>query len=86
MTQAIAMASGVSRGAKTKDVKIYRQKSGVPDPEVLAINYDEIRKGIQKDIQLLPNDIVEVGKAPKKFTDYLLEFAVGVPNRIPLGF
>ena len=86
LTQAIAMASGVSRGAKTKDVKIYRQKSGVPDPEVLAINYDEIRKGIQKDIQLLPNDIVEVGKASKKFTDYLLEFAVGVPNRIPLGF
>jgi polysaccharide biosynthesis/export protein len=86
LTQAIAMASGVNREAKTKDVRIYRQKVGVPDPEVLAINYDEIRKGLQKDIQLMPNDIVEVGKAPKKFTDYLLDFAIGVPNRIPIPF
>jgi len=86
LTQAIAMASGVNRDAKTKNVRIYRQKVGVPDPEVLAINYDEIRKGLQKDIQLMPNDIVEVGKAPKKFTDYLLDFAIGVPNRIPIPF
>lgn len=86
LTQAIAMASGVNRDAKTKNVRIYRHKTGMPEPEVLAINYDEIRKGLQKDIQLFPNDIIEVGKAPKKFTDYLLEFAVGVPNRIPIPF
>lgn len=85
LTQAIAMASGVNREAKTKSVKIYRQKNGAPQPEVLAINYDEIRKGIQKDILLMPMDIIEVGKAPKKFTDYLLEFVVGVPGRIPIN-
>ncbi|MEQ1762404.1 MAG: SLBB domain-containing protein [Pyrinomonadaceae bacterium] len=84
LTQAIAMAAGVNREAKTKSVKVYRQKAGAPEPEVLAINYDEIRKGLQKDIMLQPMDIVEVGKAPKKFIDYVLEFATGLPNRIPI--
>ena len=86
LTQALAMASGVNRDAKTNNIRIRRQKNGMPEPEVLAINYDEIRKGLQKDIQLFPNDIVEVGKAPKKFTDYLLDFVVGATNRVPIAF
>jgi polysaccharide export outer membrane protein len=84
LTQAIAMASGITREAKTKNVKIYRRKTGSPEPEVIAANYDQIKRGTQKDIMLVPFDIVEVDKAPKKFTDYLLEFATGIPNRIPL--
>jgi polysaccharide export outer membrane protein len=84
LTQAIAMASGVNREAKTKSVKVYRQKPGASEPEVFAVNYDEIRKGEVKDIMLQARDIVEVGKAPKKFMDYVLEFATGLPNRIPI--
>lgn len=84
LTQAIAMASGITREAKTKNVKIYRRKSGSPDPEVITANYDQIKKGTEKDIMLVPFDIVEVDKASKKFSDYLLEFVTGVPNRIPI--
>ena len=84
LTQAIAMASGITRDAKTKNVKIFRRKTGSPEPEIIAANYDQIKKGTQKDIMLVPFDIVEVDKAAKKFTDYLLEFATGIPNRIPL--
>ena len=84
LTQAVAMASGITREAKTKNVKIYRRKAGSPQPEVIAVNYDQIKKGTQKDVMLEPFDIVEVDKAPKKFTDYLMEFATGIPNRIPL--
>jgi len=84
LTQAIAMAAGVNRDAKTKSIKIYRQKPGSSQPEVLAINYDQIRKAVDKDIMLQPLDIVEVGKAPKGFMDYLIEFATGVPGRIPI--
>jgi len=84
LTQAIAMASGVNQQAKTKSVKVYRQKPGSSEPEVFAVNYDQIRKGQEKDIMLQPLDIVEVGKAPKKFMDYLIEFATGVPGRIPI--
>ena len=84
LTQALAMASGVARGAKTKSIKIYRRKEGAPQPEMLVVDYNAIRKGTLKDPVLSPFDIVEVGKSPKKFTDYLIEFAVGIPSRIPL--
>jgi polysaccharide export outer membrane protein len=84
LTQAIAMAAGVNREAKSKSIKVYRQKPGAPEPEVFAVNYDSIRKGETKDIMLQAMDIVEVGKAPKKFIDYVLEFATGIPNRIPI--
>jgi polysaccharide export outer membrane protein len=86
LTQALAMASGVARGAKTKSIKIYRRKAGTPQPEVLTVDYNAIRKGEQPDPVLSPYDIVEVGKSPKKFTDYLIEFATGIPNRIPIAF
>lgn len=86
LTQAIAQASGTNRDAKTKSVKIYRQKAGVSEAEMIAVNYDAIRKGQEKDVMLMPMDVVEVGKAPKKFMDYLIEFATGVPNRIPIAY
>ncbi len=84
LMQAVAMASGITREAKSKNIKIYRRKSGVADPEVIVANYDSIKKGEQNDIMLQPFDIVEVDKAPKKFTEYLLEFATGIPGRIPI--
>ena len=84
LTQAVAMASGITREAKTSNVKIYRRKLGSPQPEIIAVNYSQIKKGTQKDVMLEPFDIVEVDKASKKFTEYLLDFVVGVPNRIPL--
>lgn len=86
LSQALALASGVMRGAKTESIKIYRRKQGAPQPEVLTVNYNAIRKGKEQDPVLTPFDIVEVGKAPKKFTDYLIEFATGIPNRIPITY
>lgn len=86
LTQAIAMASGITREAKSKNVKIYRRIAGSPLPDIIAVNYDEIKKGKISDVMLLPFDIIEVDKAPKKFTDYLIEFATGIPNRIPINY
>jgi len=84
LTQAIAMASGVNREARTKSVKVYRVKPGATEPEVFAVNYDAIRKGEEKDVMLQAMDIVEIGKAPKSFGQILMEFATGLPNRIPI--
>ena len=84
LTQAIAMASGISREAKTKNVRIHRKKAGSPTPEILAVNYDQIRKGKEKDIMLQPFDIVEVDKAKKSFTDILYETLIGLPNKVPI--
>lgn len=84
LTQAIAMASGITREAKTKNVKVYRRKVGSPQPEVIAVNYDQIKKGEQQDIMLQPYDIVEVDKAKKSIGDILLEAVTGIPNRLPI--
>ena len=84
ITQAIAMASGITREAKTKTVKVYRRKAGSPQPEVLAVNYAEIKKGGEKDLLLQPFDIIEVGKAKKNIGDILYDVVIGLPNRIPM--
>lgn len=86
LTQAIAMASGMSRDAKKKEVMIYRRKEGEPKPEVIAVNYDQIRKGQQNDMVLQPLDIIVVGKSKKSFADIMLEVVTGIPNRIPIPF
>jgi protein involved in polysaccharide export with SLBB domain len=84
LTLALAQASGVNREAKLKSVKIYRRKAGSPKADEIVANIDLIKNGEQPDIMLQPFDIVEVGKSPKGFMDYVIEFATGIPNRIPI--
>ncbi|HUR99697.1 MAG TPA: polysaccharide biosynthesis/export family protein [Pyrinomonadaceae bacterium] len=84
LTQAVAMANGITREAKTKNVTIRRRKSGSPEPELIAVNYDQIKKGQQKDILLEPFDIIVVDKAKKSIGDILLDTLTGLPNRIPI--
>jgi polysaccharide export outer membrane protein len=84
LTQAVAMANGITREAKTKNVTIRRRKSNSPEPELIAVNYDQIKKGQQKDVLLQPFDIIVVDKAKKSIGDILLETLTGLPGRIPI--
>ena len=84
LMQAVAMASGLNREAKTKEIKIYRRKASAPEPQIIAVNYDQIRKGHQKDVMLEPFDIVEVGKANKSIGQIFMELLTGLPGRIPI--
>lgn len=84
LTQAIAMAGGKTRDAKTKDIKIYRRKLGSTQPEVLVANLDAIKDGKAKDIMLEPYDIVEVGKAKKSIGQILLDAVTNLPGRVPI--
>lgn len=74
---AISMVGGVNREAKTKDIKIYRQKPDSIEREIISANYESIRKGEQKDIPLEPYDIIEVDKAKKSIMQIVLEVAAG---------
>ena len=65
LSEAIAKIGGVKREAKTKDIKIYRLKPNSKDRDIITANYDQIKKGAQKDILLEPYDIIEVDKAKK---------------------
>ena len=69
LTEAIAKIGGVRREAKTKDIKIYRLKDNSKDREIIAVNYDLIKKGEQKDVMLEPYDIVEVDKVEERALD-----------------
>jgi polysaccharide export outer membrane protein len=77
LTEALAQAGGFNREAKTKDVKIRRLKANSREREIISVNFDQIRKGQQKDIMLEPNDIVEVDKSKKGIGEILLEVATG---------
>ncbi len=77
LTEAIAQSGGFSRQAKTKLVTIRRLKANSKDREIIAVNFDQIKKGTQKDIVLQPYDIVEVDKAKKSIAQTVLEIATG---------
>jgi polysaccharide export outer membrane protein len=78
LIEAIAQVNGVSRQAKTKDIKIYRLKANSKDREIINVNYDRIKKGEQKDIMLQPYDIIEVDKSKKSIAQIILETVSGV--------
>ena len=77
LTEAIAKIGGVGREAKTKNIKIYRLKANSKDRDIIAVNYDLIKKGEQKDVMLEPYDIVEVDKASKSIGQTILEIVTG---------
>lgn len=77
LTEAIAQSGGFSREAKTKLVTIRRLKANSKDREIIAVNFDQIKKGTQKDVVLQPFDIVEVDKSKKSIAQTILELATG---------
>lgn len=82
LTEAIAKIGGVRRGAKTKDIKVYRLKPNSKDRDILTANYDLIKKGQQKDILLEPYDIVEVDKAKDSIATTIMKFAIGAGKSV----
>ena len=86
LSEAIAKIGGVRREAKTKDIKIYRLKANSKDREIITANYDQIKKGTQKDIMLEPYDIVEVDKAKKSIAQTVFELVTGTARSAIGGF
>ncbi|PYS99274.1 MAG: hypothetical protein DMF63_11655 [Acidobacteria bacterium] len=84
LTQAVAMSNGITREAKSKNITIRRRKANSPEPELIAVNYDQIKKGVQKDVLLKPFDIIVVDKAKKNIGDILMQTLIGLPGRIPI--
>lgn len=87
LTEAIAKIGGPRPGAKTKDIKIYRLKSvNSKERDVIAANYDLIKKGTQKDPMLEPYDIIEVDKAKDSIAQSILKIAVGAGRTAVTNF
>lgn len=77
LQEAIAQSGGVTSTAKTKNITIHRLKDNSKERQLIAVNYDLIRKGKQADVSLQPDDIVEVNKAKKSIGQTVLEIATG---------
>lgn len=89
LTQAIAMAGGVSRNAKTSKVRIQRQQPGTPLRTELVFDLKEIIANKTPDPVLQPNDIVEVPtdkmkSARNKFIDVITGGLGNIFYRFPL--
>lgn len=63
LSRAIAMVGGMRKEAKASDIRIYRQKPGATDQELIHVDYAAIKKNQKPDFFLQPFDIIEVPEA-----------------------
>lgn len=63
LSRAIAMVGGVRKEAKSNDIRVYRQKPGAQDQEIIKVDYAAIKKNKIPDFFLQAYDVVEVGEA-----------------------
>lgn len=61
--RALAMVGGAKKEAKMSDVRIYRQKPGSAEQELIRVDYAAIKKNQKPDVLLQAYDIVEVPEA-----------------------
>ncbi len=75
LTQAIAMAGGLTQGAQVEKIKIRRQVAGSINRTEILVNLKEINLQKKDDILLESNDIIEVpGPKPNFFRDLMKSF------------
>jgi polysaccharide biosynthesis/export protein len=60
LSRALGMVGGPQKEAKLSEIRIYRQKGGPDQQEVLKFNYAEIKKNQRPDVFLQPYDVIEV--------------------------
>jgi len=63
LSRALAMVGGVRKEGKESDVRIYRQKPGATDQEMIRVDYGAIKKNQKPDFFLQAFDIIEVPEA-----------------------
>jgi polysaccharide export outer membrane protein len=86
VTQAVARVGGLRPTAK-RNITIRRLKPGTNDQyDLIAANWDMIKKGQQKDILLQPYDIVEVDVAKPGIGKQILDLATGAARTAVSSF
>jgi len=63
LSRALGMVGGTRKEAKNSDIRIYRQKPGAFDQEIIHVDYAAIKKNEKPDITLMPYDVIEVPEA-----------------------
>ena len=63
LSRALGMVGGTRKEAKNSDIRIYRQKPGAFDQEIIHVDYAAIKKNEKPDVTLMPYDVIEVPEA-----------------------
>jgi polysaccharide biosynthesis/export protein len=63
LSRALAMVGGTRAEAKSSEIKIYRQKPGAMDQEIIVVDYAAIKKNQKPDVFLMAYDVIEVPEA-----------------------
>ena len=63
LSRALAMVGGTRKEAKTTDVRIYRQKPGSSEQQIIHVDYAAIKKNEKPDVPLMAYDVIEVPEA-----------------------
>lgn len=86
LTQAIAMAGGVTEGAQLDKVVIRRPIQGSINRRDILVNVKDVRTGKRDDVLLEPNDIVEVPgpTGAKKILSDIFKKIVPTVTQLPL--
>jgi len=95
LSRALAMVGGAKREAKISEIKIYRQKPGSTEQEIIKVDYSAIKKNEKPDLVLQAYDVVDVPQAGALSMQRLPEtlmgavtggltsvFTTGIPNRV----
>jgi protein involved in polysaccharide export with SLBB domain len=63
LSRALAMVGGARKEAKTTDVRVFRQKPGATDQEIIQVDFAAIKKNQKPDFFLQAYDVVDVPEA-----------------------
>lgn len=90
LSRALAMVGGARKEAKITDVRIWRQKPGATDQELIHVDYAAIKKNQQPDFFLQAFDVIEVPEAGQfsgsRLTTTLLGLVSGgIGNMVTTG-
>ena len=62
LSRALGMVGGTRKEAKLSEIRIYRQKPGTSDQEIIKVDYAAIKKNQSPDIFLRPYDVIDVSE------------------------
>jgi polysaccharide export outer membrane protein len=95
LSRALGMVGGARREAKISEIKIYRQKPGSTEQEIVKVDFSAIKKNQKPDVVLQPYDVVDVPQAGALSMQRLPETLIGavtggltsalttgIPNRV----
>lgn len=77
LSRALAMVGGARKEAKTSDVRVFRQKPGQTDQEVIHVDYSKIKKNEAPDFFLQAFDVIEVQEASMFSSSRILPTVMG---------